>query len=383
MRLAIIGNFPPRRCGIAEFTSDFATSIADAGVDVLNIALNDSEEGYEYGPEVDLQILATERRAYALCADEIAARGCTAISLQHEFGIFGGPDGEWILELTGKSRLPIVTTLHTILQHPSDNQYRIMRQLAEHSTKLITMANKGKELLKTIYDIDPRKIEVVPHPIPSIRGVSPHTLKENLSLTSEPVLATFGLLSPNKGIEDMIRALAVVKACHPTVRYIIAGRTHPHILREHGEEYRDSLKNLTRELNLDENIIWMDRFVGKSELLELLLGIDVYVTPYHNLQQITSGTLSYAFGLGNAVVSTPYWHAQEVLSGGRGILVPPKEPTALGGALTRLLDHPEKISAMRMAARSIGQSWTWECIAHSYRDLFDKIHEPTPDYVTA
>lgn len=383
MKIAIIGNFPPRRCGIAEFTADFASSIYKAGADVLNIAMNDREEGYEYGSEVDLQIRSTHREAYALCGEVIEKNGCTALSLQHEYGIFGGKDGEWILDLAENTSVPIFTTLHTVLQDPSPNQYRILNELAQRSTKLVTMAEKGRQLLQDVYGVNPKKIEVIPHPIPSNTesGRAEFRMKNNLG--DEPVLATFGLLSPNKGIEDMIRAMAVIRESHSTAKYVVAGRTHPHIQLNQGEEYRERLVTLISELGLENNIVWIDRFVSKAELLAMLTAIEIYVTPYHNMHQITSGTLSYAFGLGNAVVSTPYWHAQELLGQGRGVLVPPADPQSLAKAITRLLDNPDQIRKLQMEAKSIGRNWTWDVIAESYMNLIADTVGTSPEYVTA
>lgn len=367
-RTAIIGNFPPRQCGLATFTRDMYNCLAQAlpGATWTVAAMNDPGNTYDYPPEVTHTMPQNDVAAYIRLADELNANGTQLMFVQHEFGIYGGPSGAYILDLVERLTMPVVTTFHTILETPNDDQRRIMDSLIRVSATVVAMTRKGAEILQRVYQVPKSKIAIVPHGAPS-RPLRPtDTFKAKLGFAGKKTLTTFGLLSPNKGIETVIRAMPDILKTDPDTVYLIIGATHPHLIRNEGETYRDGLKAMARELGVEDHVHFINRFVNDDDLVEILQASDIYVTPYLTETQITSGTLSYAIALGRPVVSTPYWHATEALANGVGIICPFHDTPAFARAISSLLASDEKREAMSRRAYMYGLSSRWSAVAEAY-----------------
>jgi len=371
-RIAFIGNSLPRRCGIATFTNDLRRAVQSDGVQVETciVAMNDDRRTYDYPPEVKFQIRDDVIEDYIQAADFLNARGYDAVSLQHEFGIFGGDAGGHILVLLTGLDMPVVTTFHTVLSHPTPAQHSVLCRIAELSSIVVVMAEKARELLRTVYGVPAEKIEVIPHGIPDFPFIEPDLAKAKLGFAAKSVILTFGLLSPNKGIEVMIDAMPLILRSRADAVYVVLGATHPNLARREGEAYREGLMARTRELGIENNVVFLDQFVDQPTLLDFISMCDVYVTPYFNEAQMTSGTLAYSFGLGKAVVSTPYWHARELLADGRGILVPFHDSAAIGVEVSGLLTDGARRQAMRVRAYSDSRSMTWKRTGERYHHAF-------------
>ena len=323
-RIAFIGNSLPRHCGIATFTTDLQQAISTSRSDLETsiVAMTDHGQTYDYPASVALQVKDGNIEAYVRAADFLNAGRFDTVCLQHEFGIFGGEAGAHILVLLSRLTMPVVTTLHTVLAEPTAAQRAVMERIVAASAKVVVMANKAHELLRSVYQVPEDKIEVIAHGIPDVGFVGPEAAKARLGFAGRSVILTFGLLSPNKGVEVMIDAMpSILKRCADAV-YVVLGATHPNLVRDQGEAYREGLLARVRELGIEDHVVFLDQFVDQATLLEFISMCDVYVTPYLNEAQMTSGTLAYSFGLGRPVVSTPYWHARELLADGRGVLVP-------------------------------------------------------------
>lgn len=372
-RIAFIGNSLPRRCGIATFTTDLQQAVASSGADLETsiVAMNDHGHAYDYPPCVRCQIGDDRLEDYAGAADFLNDGRFDVVSLQHEFGIFGGEAGGHIMALLSRLRMPVVTTLHTVLSEPTPVQRDVMEQIVDASTRIVVMAEKGRELLRTVYRLPADKIEVIPHGIPDFAFLAPDDAKARLGFSGRSVVLTFGLLSPNKGIEVMIDAMPAILRRRSDAIYVILGATHPNLVREQGESYRAGLMHRVRELGVEDHVVFLDQFVDQATLLGFISMCDVYVTPYLNEAQMTSGTLAYSFGLGKAVVSTPYWHAQELLADGRGILVPFGDAIAIGDEIAGLLTDVDRRQAMRLRAYASSRSMTWERTAKRYLGAFE------------
>lgn len=372
--VAFIGDYLPRQCGIATFTADLYQSynsfIPDARPIVVSV--NDTTEGYDYPPEVRYEFYQHDQESYRKAAEFLNSKNTEVVCLQHEYGIFGGPAGSYILTLLRNLTMPVVTTFHTILRNPSEEQLLVLKTIADLSARVICMSEKGRDFLINIYEIPEEKIDLIPHGIPDHPFVDPHFYKDRFGMESKQTLLTFGLLSPNKGIENMIQAMPKIVEQFPNVVYMVLGATHPHLIRHEGEAYRDKLKKMAADLGVGDNVRFYNQFVELDDLLEYLGAADIYITPYLNEAQITSGTLSYAFGGGKAVISTPYWHATELLADGRGMLVPFNDVTALADAVITLLADEPMRHAMRKRAFLIGRDMTWQSVIHQYGDSFAK-----------
>jgi glycosyltransferase involved in cell wall biosynthesis len=372
-RVALIGNHLPRRCGIATFTHDLHRAISAARPDLETcvVAMNDPDATYDYPAAVRFQIQDQTIDGYAQAADFLNAAPFDVVCLQHEYGIFGGEAGGHVIELLQRLTMPIVTTLHTVLPTPTLAQRDVMGKIVARSTKLLVMAEKGRELLRSVHDVPPQKIEVIPHGIPDFPFLEPHHAKTKFGFSGKAVILTFGLLSPSKGIETVIDAMpAVVRSC-PNAVYVILGATHPNLVRAQGEAYRDSLTARARELGIEDHVVFFNQFVDQATLLAFISMCDVYATPYLNAAQMTSGTLAYSFGLGKAVVSTPYWHARELLDEGRGSLVPFGDSKAIGVEIAALLTNDVRRHAMRKRAYAASRPMTWAQTAKRYLAAFD------------
>ena len=376
-RIAVIGNSLPRRCGIATFTTDLQRAISDSrpNLEAAIVAMTDHDQTYDYPASVALQIKDDSIEAYVRAAAFLNAGRFDIACLQHEFGIFGGEAGGHILELLSRLTLPVVTTLHTVLAKPTAVQRAVMDSIIEASAKIVVMANKGHELLRTVYRVPDEKIEVIAHGIPDFPFVEPDAAKTRLGFSGRSVILTFGLLSPSKGIEVMIDAMPSILKRRPDAVYVVLGATHPNLVRDQGEAYRDSLMTRVRELGVEDHVVFLDQFVDQAALLEFISMCDVYVTPYLNEAQMTSGTLAYSFGLGKPVVSTPYWHARELLAEGRGILVPFADPAGIGDAIAQLLTDGPRRQAMREQAYGASRTMTWERTAERYMTAFENARQ--------
>ncbi len=381
--VCLVGTAPPRRCGIATFTGDLGGAITalQPETPAVQVALTDVGGAYAYGPEVVFEVQAPQRSDYRTAAGFLNTAAVDVVCVQHEFGIFGGPAGRHVDELLDHLQVPIVTTLHTVLAHPSAEQRAATRRVADRSDVLVVLADRAVELLVEGCGIDPAKVRVIPHGVPAAPELDQDAAKASLGLSGRTVLLTFGLLGPDKGIEVVLAALPDLVAADPALLYVVLGATHPHVLRDHGDVYRDSLVAQVCALGLEDNVLLVDRYAELEELCRYLAASDVYVTPYHSTEQIVSGTLAYAVGMGCAVVSTPYPYATELLGGGRGVLFPFADSAALVGALASLLADEPARRAMQERARDHGRTMTWPAVAAAYRQLFAEVvaqHERTP-----
>lgn len=375
LRVAFIGNSLPRRCGIATFTNDLQQAVTQArpGTETLIVAMNDAGQSYEYPSVVGVHIDDQNLRDYTRAADVLNTGRYDVVSLQHEFGIFGGAAGAHVLALLSQLNMPIVTTLHTVLADPHPDQRRVLSGIAAVSATLVVMAEKARDLLVTVYGVSPRKIAIIPHGVPDVPYVSPEGAKAKLGFEGRPVILTFGLLSPNKGIEVMIDAMPAVLRDAPGAIYVVLGATHPNLVRREGEAYRQSLVDRARARGVENEVVFLDRFVDLPTLLDYISMCDVYVTPYTNEAQMTSGTLAYCFGLGKAVVSTPYWHARELLSDGRGVLVPFNDVASFSREIAGLLSDPVRRESMRKRAYADSRAMTWTRTGERYMSVFESV----------
>jgi glycosyltransferase involved in cell wall biosynthesis len=372
-KIAFVGDHLPRKCGIATFTSDLLAAVASAhpASQCLAASVNDIPGGYEYPEVVRFEIEEQDLSSYLRAADFLNISNVDVVCLQHEFGIFGGPAGGHILALLRELRMPVVTTLHTVLRDPQPDQRRVMEGLIALSTRLVVMSERGQQMLQSIYHAPPAKIDLIPHGIPDVSFVDPTYFKDQFGVEGRMVLLTFGLLSPNKGIEYVLNALPDILKEFPEVVYIVLGATHPNELREHGESYRLSLEILAKKNKVDKNVIFYNQFVDLESLKEFIGAADLYITPYLNEVQSTSGTLAYTFGAGKAVISTPYWHAAELLADERGVLVPFGDAAAIAREVTGLLRDDNRRHAIRKNAYKIGREMIWSNVAQTYMRSFE------------
>lgn len=361
--IAVIGNALPRRCGLATFTSDTVAALRDRFPE-LRVDHHAMDDGTDVAYPADIRLIAADDpAAYRETAGIIEASGAQAIWLQHEFGIFGGDAGAHILTLAERSTLPLIVTLHTVLAEPSDAERAVMDRLVRRASHLIVMAESARATLREVYGVADADISVIPHGVPDRAYVDPATVKSRFGLEGRKVVMTFGLLGPDKGIADVIKAMPAIVEAEPTALYVVIGATHPNLVREQGEAHRESLKALAHDLGVADHVRFVDTFLDQEDLLDWLEVADVYATPYLNLAQITSGTLSYAVSLGKPVVSTPYRHAAEILADDRGMLVPPRDPAAQAAAIGRLLSDDEARRAMAARAYACGRTMLWPTIA--------------------
>ena len=372
-KIAFVGDHLPRKCGIATFTSDVLAAVAAEHPETkcLCVSVNDLKARYDYPEVVRFEIEEQDLSSYLRAADFLNISNVDIVCLQHEFGIFGGPAGSHILAFLRELRMPVVTTLHTVLQQPQPDQRRVMQELVSVSTRLVVMAERGQRMLQDVYHVPPAKIDLIPHGIPDVGFVDPAYFKDQFGVEGRVVLLTFGLLSPNKGIEYVLNAMPDILADFPDVVYIVLGATHPNELREHGEAYRLSLEILAKKNKIEKNVIFYNQFVDLEILKEFIGAADLYITPYLNEAQITSGTLAYTFGAGKAVISTPYWHAAELLAEDRGVLVPFRDAPAIAREVIGLLRDDTRRHAMRKNAYRIGREMVWSSTAQMYMRSFE------------
>ena len=374
VRIAVVGNHLPRQCGIATFTTDLSDAItAEYGAAGLSVvAVNDPQSSYAYPTRVRFQIAEGDISSYRATANFLNAGNVDLVCLQHEYGIFGGKAGSHVLELLQRLTMPVVTTLHTVLSQPDLDQRNVMQQIAARSDRLIVMSEYSSRVLRDVFGVPGEKIDLIPHGIPDLPFVEPEVYKDALAVAGKLVLLTFGLLSPNKGFETVIRALPRILAGHRDVVYVIAGATHPHVRAREGDRYRNELQALARELGVEREVIFHNRFFSPQEMASEVGSADIYITPYCHVAQAVSGTLAYAMGAGKAIVSTPYWHAAELLDDGRGTLVPFEDPGAIAAAAIDLLDNDAKCLEMRKRAYLFARQMVWNRVAQSYMRSFSR-----------
>lgn len=370
--VAIIGNYLPRRCGIATFTTDLTEALATAYPEAAFrvVAMNDTPDGYAYPSRVARTIPQDDRAAYGRTAAWLNDEGVDLVLVQHEYGIFGGSAGDYLLSLLRRLRMPIVTTCHTVLRQPNAEQHRVLTEIARLSARIVVMSRLGMELLHSVYGIPEEKIMLIHHGIPDVPFGDTEAAKAALGLAGQPVLLTFGLLSASKGIETIIRALPTVVAAHPQTHYLVVGSTHPHVKAHEGERYRESLQALARESGVAANVSFVDRFVELDDLIGYIRAADVYLTPYPGKEQITSGALAYTVGAGKAVISTPYSYATELLAGGRGLLVPFGDAAGFARGLLDLLGDDAARETLGRRAYHFGRQMTWPAVARRYQSCF-------------
>ncbi len=373
-RIAFIGNYLPRQCGIATFTTDLCTAMAAEFGDnrLFAIPVNDPDSSYQYPERVRIEIEQEDYSFYERAAEFLNFNGNDLVCLQHEYGIFGGTAGSHVLALLRKLKMPLVTTLHTVLREPDSNQRVVLEGISHLSDRLIVMSEHAAGLLRDVYAVPDEKIDVIPHGVPDLPFMDPNYFKDLFGTQGKSVLLTFGLLSPNKGIENVIRALPAILTRHPDLVYIISGVTHPHIRRQEGERYREELHALAKELGVSSNVIFNNRFVSNEEMIEHVGAADIYITPYRQEAQVVSGTLAIALGAGKAIISTPYWHAKEILGDGRGVLVPFEDSDSIANAAIRLLDNDAERHAMRKRAYLHSRNTTWQKTAQAYMASFQR-----------
>jgi len=376
MKITLIGTYPPRGCGIGTFTHNLVDAMTiDQGIakeTAVVIAMDDQEESYDYPPEVKLIIQQQQQPDYIQAAKFINLSGTDVCILQHEFGIFGGQNGVFILPLLYRLEMPLIVTLHTVLQNPSYNEKAVLIEICKMAAQVVVMTQKAVEFLTEIYNIPSSKITLISHGVPAF-DFSHELAKKEYKLTDKNVILTFGLLSRNKGIETVIKAMPAIVEQYPDTIYIVLGKTHPAVLRNSGEEYRVSLLRLTKTLGLDKHVFFLNEFIDEKELFKYLRAADIYITPYLNKAQITSGTLSYAIGAGAATISTPYWHAEELLADGRGHLFDFNDDKGLSEIILDLLANPKKLKDLRSSAHAYGQETTWTKAGKKYVDLARKV----------
>ncbi len=375
--VTVLGNYLPRQCGIATFTTDLVEGLSVEAPDITCgvAAMNDRPEGYAYPEKVRFEINQNKLNDYSTASKFLNISQTDIVCVQHEYGIFGGPAGSHLLKLLGDLRMPIVTTLHTVLKDPAPEYRDAMCRLADISDKLIVMSHKASGFLKDIYAVPEDKIAFIHHGIPDTPFIDPSFYKDKFGVEGKKVILTFGLLSPNKGIENVLHALPSIIKTHPDVVFIILGATHPNILKDHGDSYRIMLQQLVLKLNISKHVIFQNRFVELSELCEFLGIADIYITPYLEEAQITSGTLAYAMGTGKAVVSTPYWYATEMLAEGRGCIVPFNNPSAIADQVNSLLDNDIERHAMRKKAYTFSREAIWKEVSRKYLQVFSEVQK--------
>jgi glycosyltransferase involved in cell wall biosynthesis len=375
-RIAVVGNYLPRRCGIATFTTDLCDAFhAEYGAtELLALPVNDTEEGYTYPSRVRFELSEDNLASYRQAADFLNFSNIDLVCLQHEYGIFGGRAGGHILELLRRLQMPLATTLHTVLRDPNPDQRAVMEEIARLSDRMIVMSQHSAEILQEVFHVPIDKIDLIPHGIPDLPFTDPNFYKDGFGTEGKDVLLTFGLLSPNKGIENVIQALPKILSRHSNVIYMVAGATHPHILRCEGDKYRVYLQELANDLGVEANVIFRNRFVSPQEMVELIGAADIYITPYKHKAQVVSGTLAYALSAGKAIISTPYLHAVELLDEERGALVPFDDPEAIAAKAVELLDNNTARHAMRKRAYLYARDMVWNRVAQKYMKSFERIY---------
>lgn len=373
--VVFVSTYPPRECGLATFTQDLVNELDDIKLVNKPKVIAISNGHYQYDDRVIMEIHQYDRYSYVKAAKQLNETDTELVVIEHEYGIFGGDWGDYIFDFTDSLNIPFITTLHTVLLEPSNKQKEIIKILAEKSQKVVTMANNTVKILTDVYGIDRGKIEVIHHGVP-YKIVEPREkLKERYGFKGRQIISTFGLISPGKGLEYGIEAIAKVAKKHPDVLYLILGQTHPCVKKEYGESYREKLEELVRRLGVETNVRFVNKYLTKDEVIQYLQLSDIYMTPYLSKEQAVSGTLAYAVGYGKVIVSTPYPYAKEMLADGRGMLAEFADSESLAECINYILDHPEVKSEMEKKTLALGRTMTWKNVANQYARLFMKAIE--------
>ena len=373
-RVAVIGNHLPRQCGIATFTTDLCDALEAefTSIRILAVPVTDAEFSYNYPERVQFELEEEDLASYEQAKNFLNLRRPDVICLQHEYGIFGGPAGSHILRLLRDLEIPLVTTLHTVLREPDANQRSVMEEIASHSSRLVVMSRHSSRLLQDIFNVPAEKIDIIQHGVPNLAFQDSAVYKKGLGVEGKTVLLSFGLLSPNKGIANIIEALPAILSREEEVVLLIVGATHPHLMRREGDRYRRELESLAQRLGVGANVKFHHQFVSPADMAHFIGSADIYITPYRDEAQASSGTLAYALGAGKAIISTPYWHAAELLADGRGALVPFDNPGALASKAIELLENGPLRYGMRKRAYAFGRNMVWGNVAHQYMESFQK-----------
>ena len=374
-KVSFVGSYVPRHCGIATFSNDLLGALAARApqTEFWSVAVNDIQAGYDYPPEVHFEIGQKTLADYRKAVDFLNMNQVEAVCLQHEFGLFGGSSGSYVLRSLERLRMPVVTTLHTVLEEPNAEQKDIIAAIGDFSDRVVVMSGRAREALCSIYGVPQERIAVIPHGVPDVPFLDTSYNKDRFDVIGRKVILTFGLLSEGKGTEVVIEALPEIVRRHPDAIFVVVGATHPEVKRRDGEAYRHGLQRRARDLGVEEHVVFYNQFIDTPTLLDFISTADVVVTPYHNREQIVSGVLSYALGAGKAIVSTPYWYAEEMLSDGRGLLVPFRDAEAMAGAINGLLDDDVARNAMRKRAYVSSRSMVWREVADRYYKLFREV----------
>ena len=368
--ILFLSTYPPRACGIATFTQDLFNALKETGGCEPDVVAVNDDETYSYPPEVKFTLDQQDPNSYLETAERISASSADLLMIEHEFGIYGGKSGEYLLKLTEHLKIPYLVTLHTVLPRPTKKQRSIIAALAEGCEKMITMSSSSVEVLQKIYDADPEKIVVIPHGVPELTVPPRDELKKQEGLSGRFVISTFGLLSPGKGLEYGIGAVARLVKKHPEVIYLILGQTHPVVKSRYGEQYRQNLEKKAADLGISENIRFVNRYLTKEEIIRYLTLSDIYLTPYLGKDQAVSGTLAYAAGCGRVIVSTPYPYAKEMLADGRGLLAKFRSTVSLEECILNILRHPEEKAEMEKKTLRLGKTMMWSQVAAKYLSVF-------------
>lgn len=375
----LLGSYPPRECGIATFTHDVVTSFNNAfGTKSEVVAVDEpGGEGRRYPANVVARLSEQDRGSYGAAANFINHHPADILNIQHEYGLFGGERGEWLVDLIDAVEKPTVITLHTVLPEPDENMLGVTRRLCQRATKVVSLSGTGKHLLETVYGINPDRLKLIHHGVPDVPFQSTDAAKASFGIGQRMVISTFGLINRGKGLEFAIQAMRDVVKGHPEALYLILGETHPVVRRQEGESYRESLQEMVREFGLQNNVQLIDKYLDFDELVSYLAATDIYLTPYLNPVQIVSGTLAYAVGCGKAVVSTPYLYAEELLAHGRGFLCNFRDADSIADRLNMLLDDPSFRRSTERRAYRFGRQMTWPHVAEEYGRLFVELCPPT------
>ena len=380
MTILNLGTYPPRQCGIATFSMDLRKSLLLQGYKVQVMAISDDDNGYRYPDEVVLSLLQDQRQDYRRAADFInKTPEVELLIVQHEYGIYGGADGEYLLDLVSLLRKPFVLITHTVLPQRSEHQCQILTELCQRAAGIVCMTRQSAQMLIDLYGTPPDLVTVIAHGVPLFKRSPQDKLKQQYDLQGHQLVSTFGLIGPGKGLEIGIRAVAAMVPSHPSVRYLILGKTHPALVKHEGEKYRQMLIDLVTELNIEQNVIFVNKFLSDKELGEYLYMTDIYLSPYPNMDQAVSGTMAFALGCGCAIVSTPYAYAREALADGRGLLTQGNNPLELAALITKILDHPEIQRTLQEKAYQLGERMTWPNVGKDYKRLFRQILGPGTD----
>jgi len=375
MNIAILSTYHPRECGIASFSNDLRDNLMLWGQNVVILAMSDKKAHYEYPEEVIFEVVENNRDDYELTAQFVNTSDIDLVFVEHEYGIFGGNNGSHVLDFIDNLEKPYILNTHTVLPSPSFGQRQVLSKLGQKALAVICMTHRSKELLSKVYNIRQSKINIVPHGVPVFKEKPKENIKKAYDISNRPLVTTFGFLGPGKGIELGIKAISHLKDKHPEIIYLVAGETHPTLRKRMGESYRDSLVELIQDLELDDNIRFINKYISLEELGEVLYMTDVYLTPYPNKDQAVSGTLAYAVGCGRAIVSTPYEYAKEVLSDGRGLIASQPDPKELASLIDMLISNPQLRTQLENKTAKLGNTMTWPQVGKQYVDIIESIFQ--------